>query len=85
MYAAIPAIRLLRHFGRELDEKAIALREVKVRPQKIRNSGDTLTYSVVAFRHGQELSIADVIAKMPGLEVQPNGAIKYQGKNINKV
>ena len=67
-----------------LSEKAVALREVKVRPQKIRSSGDTLTYSVSAFREGQDRSIADVIAKMPGLEVKPNGTIQYQGKAINK-
>lgn len=67
-----------------LSEKAVALREVKVRPQKIRSNGDTLTYSVSAFRQGQDRSIADVIAKMPGLEVKPNGTIQYQGKAINK-
>ena len=67
-----------------LSEKTVALREVKVRPQKIRSSGDTLTYSVSAFRQGQDRSIADVIAKMPGLEVKPNGTIQYQGKAINK-
>lgn len=68
----------------KLSEKAVALREVKVRPEKIRSSGDTLTYSVAAFRQGQDRSIADVIAKMPGLEVKPNGTIQYQGKAINK-
>ena len=67
-----------------LSEKTVALREVKVRPQKIRSNGDTLTYSVSAFRQGQDRSIADVIAKMPGLEVKPNGTIQYQGKAINK-
>ena len=67
-----------------LSEKAVALREVKVRPQKIHSNGDTLTYSVSAFREGQDRSIADVIAKMPGLEVKPNGTIQYQGKAINK-
>lgn len=61
----------------KLSEKAVALREVKVRPQKIRSNGDTLTYSVSAFRQGQDRSIADVIAKMPGLEVKPNGTIQY--------
>ena len=68
----------------KLSEKAVALREVKVRPEKIRSNGDTLTYSVSAFRQGQDRSIADVIAKMPGLEVKPNGTIQYQGKAINK-
>ena len=68
----------------KMQEKAVALKEVKVTPQRIRERGDTLTYSVSAFRQGQDRSIADVIAKMPGLEVKPNGTIQYQGKAINK-
>ena len=68
----------------KMQEKAVTLKEVKVTPQRIRERGDTLTYSVSAFRQGQDRSIADVIAKMPGLEVKPNGTIQYQGKAINK-
>ena len=67
-----------------MSEQAIALKEVKVTPQRIREEGDTLTYSVAGFRQKQDRSIADVIAKMPGLEVLPTGAIMYQGKAINK-
>lgn len=67
-----------------MSEQAIALKEVKVTPQRIREEGDTLTYSVAGFRQKQDRSIADVIAKMPGLEVLPTGAIRYQGKAINK-
>jgi hypothetical protein len=60
----------------KMQEQAVALKEVKVTPQRIRAEGDTLTYSVAGFKQKQDRSIADVIAKMPGLEVQPNGAIK---------
>ena len=67
-----------------MSEQAIVLKEVKVTPQRIREEGDTLTYSVAGFRQKQDRSIADVIAKMPGLEVLPTGAIRYQGKAINK-
>ena len=68
----------------KMQEQAIALKEVKVTPQRIREQGDTLTYSVVGFMQKQDRSIADVIAKMPGLEVLPSGTIRYQGKAINK-
>ena len=68
----------------KMQEQTIALKEVKVTPQRIREQGDTLTYSVAGFRQKQDRSIADVIAKMPGLEVLPSGTIKYQGKAINK-
>ena len=60
------------------------LKEVKVKASKIRAFGDTLSYSVAAFKQGQDRKLADVIAKMPGLEVKPNGQIEYQGKAINK-
>lgn len=60
------------------------LKEVKVKASKIRSTGDTLSYSVNAFKQGQDRSIADVIKKMPGLEVSDNGSVSYQGMPINK-
>ena len=68
----------------KMQEQTIALKEVKVTPLRIREQGDTLTYSVAGFKQKQDRSIADVIAKMPGLEVLPTGVIRYQGKAINK-
>ncbi len=59
------------------------LKEVKVKAERIQNTGDTLTYSVAGFRQGQDRSIADVIAKMPGLEVKKDGKVEYQGKPIS--
>lgn len=67
-----------------LEENTFTLKEVKVKPVKIQRSGDTLTYNVLAFKQKQDRSIADVIAKMPGLQVSSNGQISYQGKSINK-
>lgn len=66
-----------------LSEKAFRLREVVARPRRITGRGDTLTYSVAGFKQAQDRSIADVISKMPGLEVKPNGSIEYQGRAIN--
>lgn len=67
-----------------LDEGGFQIKEVKVKTQRIRGRGDTLTYSVAGFKQAQDRSIADVIAKMPGLEVKSDGKIEYQGKAINK-
>lgn len=63
----------------------IELHEVRVQARPIRRAGDTLTYVTSGFRQKQDRTIADVIAKMPGLEVLPTGVIKYQGKSINKL
>lgn len=67
-----------------LVEGDFKLKEVKVKAERIQSTGDTLTYSVAGFRQGQDRSIADVIAKMPGLEVKTDGKVEYQGKPISK-
>lgn len=67
-----------------LVESSFKLREVSVSSQRIKGTGDTLTYSVTGFRQKQDRSIADVIAKMPGMEVKADGRIEYQGRAINK-
>ncbi|SES73442.1 hypothetical protein SAMN04487825_1034 [Prevotella sp. kh1p2] len=67
-----------------LRKDKFTLKEVTVRAKRIQASGDTLTYSVAGFRQGQDRSIGDVIAKMPGMEVSSDGSVKFQGKAINK-
>ena len=67
-----------------LHSKAFLLKEVNVRPDRIRQRNDTLVYNVLSFKQDQDRSIADVIAKMPGLEVSSSGQISFEGKSINK-
>jgi hypothetical protein len=67
-----------------LDSEDFRLQEVKVSAQRIEQKKDTLVYSVAGFSQPQDRSIADVIAKMPGMEVNPNGQISFNGKSINK-
>lgn len=67
-----------------MKQKAFKLKEVKVKAGRISQRGDTLTYSVDGFRQKQDRRLSDVIAKMPGLEVEEGGTIKYQGKAINR-
>lgn len=66
-----------------LHEEPFSIREVAVTAESISESGDTLTYSVASFKEAQDRSIADVISKMPGIEVKSDGAIEYQGKAIS--
>lgn len=72
--------------GAEVVLKSVVfeLREVSVRPDRIRRQNDTLVYNVSSFKLSQDRSIADVIRKMPGLEVSKNGTISFQGTPINK-
>ncbi|MGL5938011.1 MAG: carboxypeptidase-like regulatory domain-containing protein [Phocaeicola sp.] len=68
----------------EMEEETFKLKEVKVTAQRIVEKQDTLLYSVAGFAMPQDRSIADVIAKMPGMEVKANGQIAYNGRTINK-
>ena len=67
-----------------LKEEANMIREVVVKSKRLQQRNDTLEYSVAGFRQKQDKSIADVISKMPGMDVESDGTIKYQGKAINK-
>ena len=45
----------------KMQEQAIALKEVKVTPQRIREQGDTLTYSVAGFMHNPRKTSRDLL------------------------
>ena len=80
--------RVVANHSQRLDicaqQKAIELKEVSVRADKIRQSGDTLNYNVAAYTQQGDRVIGDVLKRMPGIEVADNGAIKYNGKSIKK-
>lgn len=65
-------------------EQTVQLKEVSVRAQKIRQSGDTLSYLVGAYQQQSDRTIGDVLKRMPGIEVSDNGGIKFNGKSISK-
>ncbi|MBO5628561.1 MAG: carboxypeptidase-like regulatory domain-containing protein, partial [Aeriscardovia sp.] len=66
-----------------LEEQVQQLKEVKVKQQRVRQEGDTLVYSVAGFKQKNDRTIADVLARMPGIMVNDNGSITYQGETIN--
>ena len=45
--------------------------------------GDTLNYDVKTFTSKNDRVIGDIIKKLPGIEVEANGQIKYNGKPIS--
>jgi hypothetical protein len=66
-----------------VNEKELKLKEVTVKEQKIRSGKDTVNYLVSAFTDKKDLVIGDVLKKMPGINVDKDGGITWQGKPIN--
>lgn len=67
-----------------MEEGALQLQEVVVKADRIRENGDTITYSVSSFAQKQDRTIGDVLKRMPGIDVADNGKIQYQGTDINR-
>lgn len=69
-------------YNLEMDTKSVELREVVVKAKKVYSAGDTINYNVSSFLSSSDQSIADVLKKMPGIDVSKNGQISYQGRPI---
>lgn len=63
------------------------LQTVTVRDNRprLKVNGDTLSYKVSDFSSTQDRTIGDVIKKLPGIDVDDNGKIKYNGKAISQL
>ena len=67
-----------------LQEKATEIKEVKLKTKLITKRGDTISYDLKSFESKADRSLADVLKKIPGIEVNKDGSILYQGEPINK-
>lgn len=67
-----------------LRPQATELPVVVVTPPPISQRKDTINYLVSQFSDQRDRSIADVLSKIPGVEVLPDGKVLYQGKPIQK-
>ena len=76
------AARLPREI--RLAASAVEIREVEIRAPRLSLRGDTVSYNVASFTEAQDRTIADVLRKMPGIEIEKTGEIRYNGKAINK-
>ncbi|MVO08758.1 hypothetical protein GOQ30_06220 [Flavobacterium sp. TP390] len=74
-------------FNVVLKSKEVELKEVIVEgkelPYKIKK--DTIVFDISKYTDGSEKKVEDVIKKLPGVEVDANGSIKYKGKSIETV
>lgn len=69
------------------ESKTKQLEEVVIktpdRPYKIKK--DTIVFDVQKYRDGTERKVEDLIKKLPGIEVDNSGTIKYKGKQLETV
>lgn len=69
-----------------LYDKIESLHEVVIASdQKIKIDRDTTTIKVARFGNKTELTVEDILKKLPGIEVQKDGTIKAHGKTIDKL
>lgn len=66
-----------------LKEKRIGLKEAVVRAPAIRQRGDTLSYAVSAYTTRSDYTLKDALKRLPGIDVEESGRIKYLGKDIS--
>lgn len=67
-----------------LKQKPTVLNDVIVEAPDIYAKGDTLVFNVSRYASAKDNAIIDVIKRLPGIKVETDGTIKYQGKPINK-
>lgn len=60
------------------------IKEVTVHVPPLKWTKDTLRYNVGSFVEKKDRAIGDVLKKLPGIEVDKNGTIKYQGESISR-
>ncbi len=76
-----------KEFELILKENSNFLKEVIVKANSsgMKQNGDTLTYAVDKFMNGTEETLKDIVKKLPGLDINSNGQITSNGKEVQKI
>ena len=69
----------------DLVSKINALREVIIKTGSIRIKGDTTSYRASDFVVSANANVEELLKKLPGIQVDKNGAIKAMGETVQKV
>ena len=70
----------------KLEEQAEALDEVElVYEMPVTIKGDTIVYNADSFNTGTEKKLADVLKNLPGVEINEDGRVEVEGKEIIKI
>ena len=59
-----------------MDSQATEIQEVRLKTKLITKRGDTISYDLKSFENKNDRTLADVLKKIPGIEVGKDGAVK---------
>lgn len=63
--------------------EAIALKEIHIRGGRVQGRKDTVRYDLSQFASSKDVHIKDVLKRLPGVDVEESGQVKYKGKAID--
>lgn len=73
-----------QHVSIQMSPEAFELREVQVKSGRIAGLRDTISYDLSKFADKRDNSLKDVLKKLPGVDVDKNGKISFNGKDISR-
>ncbi|MDR2910574.1 MAG: TonB-dependent receptor, partial [Bacteroidales bacterium] len=84
----VPKSKIVKNISSRHDftvrEQVWEIKSVTVNADKLYSYGDTVNYSVDSYAAENDISIGEVLKKMPGITVAPSGQISYMGTPIKK-
>ena len=71
----------------EMEEDSNMLKELEVTGTQVQvvTKGDTIEYNAAAFKTSENAVVEDLLKKMPGVEVTPEGKIMVNGQEVTKI
>jgi hypothetical protein len=69
----------------EPDSKMLETVVVKGRAPGIKVSGDTIDYNIGKYTTGNEKVLKDILAKLPGMDVDEKGQVTVNGESVKKI
>lgn len=94
MIGYFPFRKEIRFRGKEYNYGSILLREnpeyidaasITAMASPVTIHHDTIVYNAAAFHVGENAMLEDLLKKMPGMEVSPDGTVSVRGDRVDKV